>query len=93
VPDNVVGLKQKRSYRAPAPADISPVESGVPIPPKPSMYPFAEMDVGDSFTMPADRLSTMKTNLSRWRRTNKGTRYRKFIWRAEGDRLRVWRTA
>jgi hypothetical protein len=92
VPDNIVSLK-RRSYRAAGPGDISSVVSDVPIPAPPSMYPFADMNVGDSFTIPADRLNTMKSSLSRWRRLGKGNRRRTFIWRAEGDRLRIWRTA
>jgi hypothetical protein len=76
-----------------APHEVSPLTDAVPIPTGPSpakrIYPFDDMEVGDSFTCPLERRQSMQTCLARFRRQ---FRERRFTWRIEDDRLRVWRT-
>jgi hypothetical protein len=74
------------------PADVSPIERGVPLPGPPNgvlrRYPFAEMEPGDSFTVPADRLLSARAAASRFK-----AKYPKrgFVSRIEGERARIWR--
>lgn len=70
------------------------IEKGIPIPDKkdgcgrPSIYPFQEMEVGDSFPIS----STDAKKVSNAARTF-GQRHGKlFIVRKDGRRHRVWRT-
>jgi len=65
------------------------IEKNVPIPPPgQTKYPWAEMEVGDSFLVPADKGNSAKTAASHFIRRNPG---KKFLSRAEGDELRIWR--
>lgn len=67
------------------------IESGVRLP-KPRVvfaYPYAEMDVGDSFVVPVDaRRKVLNANC----KAAKKYGY-KFSARTEGDVIRVWRIA
>jgi hypothetical protein len=76
-----------------APHEVSPLTDAVPLPAGPAQsnrrYLFADMEVGDSFTCPLDRKRSMQAALAVFRRR---FRERRFTWRIEGERLRVWRT-
>lgn len=67
------------------------IEKGVPLPKKLSQnarYPFAEMEVGDSFFIPnAKRLMTAGS-ISQYCTKKTG---KKFSSRREGNGIRVWR--
>lgn len=66
------------------------IEKGVPIP-KPvrtSKYPFAQMDIGDSFCVEDAKIA--KNIISNAIRTS---RDKKFSSRKEGDHYRIWRIA
>jgi len=66
-------------------------ESGYAIPPARVVYayPYDEMDVGDSFTVPvASRARVLNANYRAGKRLQ-----RVFIARTEGDQIRIWRTA
>ena len=74
--------------------DIGPIERGVPIP-KPragargaSKYPFAQMKVGDSFTVAKEMEARIRTMASVY-----GPRHppMRFMVRVDGTRVRVWR--
>jgi hypothetical protein len=73
--------------------EISPLTDAVPAPAGPAQgnrrYPFDDMEVGDSFTLPQDRKRSMQSSVALFRRKFPA---RRFTWRTEGDRLRVWRT-
>ena len=52
-------------------------------------YPYGEMDVGDSFVVPAEyRAKVLNANYRAGKRLG-----RKFVARSEGNSLRVWRVA
>jgi len=94
VPAQIVKLKcspRKRS-RPVDPDDISPISRDVPPPLVPvnghRRYPFDAMTVGDSFTIPKDRLGSMRAVLSRFRKLFPEWA---FTSSAEGERIRVWR--
>lgn len=53
-----------------------------------SKYPFADMEIGDSFLVPGIKASTMSNTAGRFAKTHEGY---KFSVRAEGDGARVWR--
>lgn len=54
-----------------------------------SIYPYGDMDIGDSFYIPEVNMQVVCNNNYR---VNKKTGM-KFIARKEGDGVRVWRTA
>ena len=65
------------------------VEVGVPAPKMRVVYayPYEEMDVGDSFCVPLEaRAKVLNANYRAGKRLG-----RKFVARAEGGNLRVWR--
>ena len=73
------------------------IESGVPIPPKSgiksrsyTMYPFAELEIGESFFVPGRKPGDISASTS-WARL----RYpdRGFVTRSVDGGTRVWRTA
>jgi hypothetical protein len=81
------------------------INRGVPIPPppmgrgSPRLYPFPDMQIGDSFFIPApssspDDLAKVAYRayfaVSNWRRKHPET---KFTVRRMGDRVGVWRVA
>ena len=76
------------------------IESGVPIPPRGgktrgSMYPFAKMEAGDSFGIPAtaDRLEAVRRNIQ-GAASGYGKRHgKKFTTRVLATEVRVWRVA
>jgi hypothetical protein len=67
------------------------IERGVPLPPRePNEFPFAGMDVGDSFLVTdSDSFASARAAASQYARIH-GV---KFTARAVADGLRVWRTA
>lgn len=73
------------------------VESGIPIPPPPprgggrtAKYKWADLAVGESFAVPADRLNSIKVLIHR--HNTKPRSRKRFTWRrAEDGRIRVWR--
>ena len=73
---------------------VGPIESHVPIPLKSSKggrkikYPVADLEVGDSFTVPIGMIGSLRSVVSRYAYNNPK---RKFTTRTEGDRVRVWR--
>jgi hypothetical protein len=74
------------------PDDVSPIVRDVPVPPKRNenlrRYPFADMEVGDSFTVPADRMLSARSAASRFQQSHQGWA---FVTRIEGERARIWR--
>lgn len=64
------------------------IEKGVPVPPGRDKYPWADMDVGDSFFVATDKVENFKRNVYAKNRNGK-----MFTARAEGNGVRVWRTA
>jgi hypothetical protein len=76
-----------------ATAAIIEIEKGVPIPPPKGgavKYPFADMEIGDSFAAPGVPDRTLRPQVSK-----ANTRFpgRRFVCRAIGGLLRVWRVA
>lgn len=80
------------------------IDKGVPMPTaatagRVKQYPFAEMDVGDSFFVATQGGDIRKTqvriagNASAARRANKACAGRKFATRQVEGGVRVWRTA
>lgn len=62
---------------------------GIPMPRVVYAYPYEEMDVGDSFTVPVQaRQKVMNANYRASKRLGC-----KYTCRTEGDVVRVWRTA
>lgn len=68
------------------------IEKNVPMPegrtPRPVIWPFALMQVGDSVLIPADKAKAARTVAGQVSRR----RDMKFITRAVEDGIRVWRT-
>lgn len=80
------------------------IEKNIPLPERvwgahgrPSKYPFAQMEVGDSFAItaieqPAEKLRNNIGNCAiKW--TQKNAPERKFSTRVTGGTVRIWRTA
>lgn len=66
------------------------VEKDVPIPAgdNRSKYPFAELEIGDSFTVEKSKYSSLR-NLASYRKNRYGETY---VVKVEGEKVRVWRT-
>jgi len=65
------------------------IDKGVPVPlNRRTKYPWADMEVGDSFFVVTDKIANFKRNVYAKNRNGK-----EFTARAEGDGCRVWRTA
>lgn len=65
------------------------VEKNVPLPSRYSRYPFAQMEVGDSFEVPVD--SARNAQHAVYQENRRGEK--KFTFRKMGDVARCWRTA
>jgi hypothetical protein len=66
------------------------IDKNVPVPAHrhaQSMYPFAELDVGDSFHAPDKAIKNFYPVVTKWKKKLQ----RNFIVRAEGKGVRVWR--
>lgn len=74
------------------------VEKGISIPPSrfgrhrrgQCKYPFAQMDVGDSFQVGIHLGNSAKVCAANWRRRNPGWN---FVSRSDGRNVRIWRVA
>ncbi len=72
------------------------IEKGIPLAPhgnsvrRQSKYPFSDMKVGDSFAVPAEVLSAVRTASIGYSRANGGS---KFTIRKSGKAFRCWRIA
>ena len=66
------------------------IEKNIPIPPpKPSKYPFEQLEVDDSFVVPVEQLNSARAAMYSEHRKNNGKR---FLSRMEGETARFWRT-
>jgi hypothetical protein len=74
------------------PDDVSPIARDVPLPAPRNealrRYPFADMEPGDSFTIPADRMLSARSAASRFQQSHRGWA---FVTRMDGERARIWR--
>ncbi len=70
------------------------IDKGIPIPPvarkHANGWPFAAMNVGDSFIVPIDKRVSARTAVSSWHQRNKEQR---LTGRSTRDGFRVWRIA
>ena len=72
------------------------IESGIPMPKRTagrsgSKYPFADMEVGESFAVPGDvKAATIRSAVGAFAKRN--PEVGKFAVRGTDDGLRVWRT-
>ena len=66
------------------------IEKNIPIPPerKRNIYPYKQMDIGESFLVPEARIQIVCNNNYRFSKLTG----MKFIARREGIGVRVWRT-
>ena len=74
------------------------IEKNVPMPQngagRAGKYPFADMDVGDSFALPkTDKAAKQISSRARSWAVGKGLKDRKFSTRTNGETVRIWRTA
>jgi hypothetical protein len=71
---------------------VGPIESGVPLPVGNKhvrgIYPFPDMKVRDSFTVPLEKKMSAASAASIYGRRHK----MRFTGRIDGDRYRIWRT-
>lgn len=71
------------------------IEDGVSIPRERNgyrrHYPFAELKVGQSFTVPVERGTRTRAAASIWKTNHPGWDYATRLYRSEGI-LRIWRT-
>ena len=80
-------------YRHSGDVDMQAIEreSGIAMP-KPRVvyaYPYEDMEIGDSFTVPVEaRAKVLNANYRAGKRLQ-----RVFVARTEGDQIRVWRMA
>jgi hypothetical protein len=72
---------------ATAPAAVLPIDKNIPIPPS-SQYPFAQMEVGDSFYAPNKRPGHFTAYMEKFRRQDL-----EFTCRTVPGGVRVWRIA
>jgi len=63
------------------------IENGIPVPPVRAVWPFGEMEVGDSFLVPAGREKAAKSSAWTYGRKH-GIR---FTARMEKKGVRIWR--
>lgn len=68
-------------------ADRPPIDKGVPLPPPPSLYPWRELEVGDSFFSRTMSPKSAKVIASKHSRMLG----RRFVAHPEGDGVRIWR--
>lgn len=66
------------------------IDKGIPVPGPRYRWPFAKMEVGDSFTVGKGAATDLRNGASRWKARHPGWEY---LTRKEGDRVRFWRTA
>ncbi len=73
------------------------IDKDVPMPPhkRENIYPWADMEVADSFYVPIDdqgidKLQNAMISISKYQQRKRGTKY---ATRREGEGVRVWRTA
>jgi hypothetical protein len=66
------------------------IEKGIPAPKSRAAYPFADMEVGDSFFIPGMKTSAEISSAISYRRLRHGEKYRS---QAVDGGLRVWRVA
>lgn len=66
------------------------IDDDIPIPASPTLklYPFEELEVGQSFAVPIAKKSSVQAIATRHSRNGK-----RFTTRTIGDEMRVWRTA
>lgn len=69
-------------------SDEFKVEKGVPLPPPRAIYPWSEMEVGDSFFVDDPRMRDLVRRAAAWERRRSGKR---FTVRKVRGGLRVWR--
>ncbi len=70
------------------------IEDGIAIPKpnkpgRPSKYPFSAMELGQSFYIEGITQAGARSAAYCWSRNHNGT---KFVTRAEGEGIRIWRT-
>lgn len=86
----VFNLASRPSTKHITHVEVSPLTKDVPMPetlPR-RRYPIPDMEVGDSFTYPAKRRSSVTAATSKFKLKFPK---REFTWRVEGDRIRLWR--
>lgn len=69
------------------------LETGIPIPRSRGSlvrYPFADMQIGASFTRPKEQQRMLRVAASHYKARNPGWHYES---RIQGDVIRLWRTA
>jgi hypothetical protein len=83
---NIIPLAQRAVDNS-----VSEITNKIPIPIGPaSKYPLAQLEVGESFSCPANRRASIRTYICAVRKAYPG---RQFIVRSEPvDRIRIWRT-
>lgn len=64
------------------------IEKGISIPTGKNKYPFAEMQVGESFAVPLSMKNNVRTNLNQFKLRHKDF---SFATRANDKEVRVWR--
>ena len=71
------------------------MEKGVEIPPieyvRKPLYPYAQMQVGDSFCLPADEAGKVERSIRASAYRHSRVKGGKFVVRAVEDGIRVWR--
>ncbi len=72
------------------------IEKGIELPnPKETKYPFAEMEVGDSFIFAdytRERMGSASTGANSWAKT-KGNGWKFSVRKTADNKIRIWRTA
>lgn len=66
------------------------IDRNIPVPSRNTRYPFAEMQVGDSFFVPAKKVGTLLSASYAFRKKSDAFD-RKFCARAENYGARIWR--
>lgn len=71
------------------------IEDKIPMPDKKAIgvprYPFGRLKVGQSFTVPTERVQLARMAAAWWKRRHPGWDYASRFYRAEGI-VRIWRT-
>ena len=65
-------------------------ETGIPVPPTRHKWPFGQMEVGQSFIIPADTVKACRASATQYAMKHAGV---KFTVRAVGNKFRCWRIA
>ena len=83
-------MATKRKAKAEVATSEFALEDDVEVPAGRGKYPWAQMSVGQSFTLPAERAASAMSSAKKWGADNEASFTQRKI---DEDTVRIWRTA